>query len=68
MSIEEIYQQYANEHDDALITDEAEAALAAVDDNERLFDLLADGMESKARAGFIAGFRLASQLQQEVRA
>lgn len=62
--LEQIYKQFMQEHDTD--TPEGELALATADDNDEQFSLIADGLISKHRAGFFAGFRAAMQLMQEV--
>ena len=64
MSLEEIYKAFVQEHDTD--TAEGEAALDTAGDNDRLFETIAEGLISKHRAGFFAGFRAAVQLMQEV--
>ena len=64
MTIEQIYQQFVQSNDTD--TDEGERALDATGGNDELFDAVADGLISKHKAGFFAGFRAAVQLMQEV--
>ena len=64
MGIEQIYKQFMREHDTDTV--EAERALASADDDPEQFELIADGLISKHKTGFIAGFRVAMQLMREV--
>ena len=60
MTIDEIYESYVRQHDTD--TDEAELALGVAGDDDKIFDLIAAGLDSKYRAGFIAGLKVATAL------
>lgn len=60
MNIKEIYRLFVETHDTD--TEAGEAAMLAAGDNDYLADLISEGLESKHRAGFEAGFRAAMRL------
>ena len=64
MSLEQIYKQFMQTHDTDTV--EGELALEAAGDDDKAFDLIAEGLYSKHHAGFFAGFRTAMKLMQEV--